>query len=170
MKKFYWYIATIMCVVLLSACNGEDTLYIAEGLEHIKGNITDENGNALKGIHVEVFLDELLKTPYDEGYYDVDSLGNLTIENYALYTDSTGLYHIQNVCHNIGEDLHKDVYVTVTDTAGIYESQTKKGQIEYKVHHFTQNITRYVLSNNKCNYVAKLGKIFEEAVIWCGKV
>lgn len=143
MKKFNWCIATIMCVMLLSACDGEGTLHIAQGLEHIDGCITDENGNTLKGIRVEIFLDDSLKIPYDEGFYDVDSLGNLTTENYALYTDSTGSYHIQDVCRNIGEDLHKDVYVSVTDTAGVYESQTKKGQIEYTVYHFEQNITEY---------------------------
>ena len=132
MTKFYWYIATIMCVILLSACNHneEEPPVGVMGLEHIDGYISDENGNMLKSIRVEVYLDDSLKIPYLESEYDLDSLGNMVPvrARHITYTDEEGHYYRGQPA--IGPEK-KDVYVVAIDTTGFYEPQTKKGQIEY---------------------------------------
>ncbi len=132
MKKFNLCIILIMCIVLLSSCNHneEEPPVGVMGLEHIDGYISDESGNMLKGIRVEVYLDDSLKIPYLESEYDWDSLGNMVPvrARHITHTNEEGRYYRGQPA--IGPEK-KDVYVVAIDTTEVYESQTKKGQIEY---------------------------------------
>ena len=87
------------------------------GLEGVTGVVSNENGDLLKGIQIEVFYDEELKEYYPKK------------EKYYVYSDEQGHYEVNQVAR-YGVDF-LDVYVVATDTAGIYETQVQKGQIKF---------------------------------------
>ena len=107
----------------------------APGIETIAGVISNEDGEVLAGIQVDVYYDEgLTHHYYAEEWNAWNSLTDEEQIEYAYhnpinYTDKEGHYQFAKVPRYVEEPI--DIYVIATDTAGIYESQIQKGQIEY---------------------------------------
>lgn len=90
------------------------------GKEHVEGIVTNENGDLLQGIKIEAYNDEQLTDLYSPIGYPNN-----------VYTNEQGYYKYSRVSRTGLEVC--DVYVVAIDTAGIYEKQVTKGQIEYVV-------------------------------------
>lgn len=105
------------------------------GIETVAGVISNEDGEVLAGIQVDVYYDEgLTHHYYAEEWAWWNSLTDEeqiehAVANPINYTDKEGHYGFAKVPRYVEEPI--DIYVIATDTAGIYESQIQKGQIEY---------------------------------------
>ena len=105
------------------------------GIETVAGVISNEDGEVLAGIQVDVYYDEgLTHHYYAEEWAWWNSLTDEeqiehAVANPINYTDKEGHYQFAKVPRYVEEPI--DIYVIATDTAGIYESQIQKGQIEY---------------------------------------
>lgn len=118
-----------LCMVCLTGCHtDEETSPIpgASPAESVFGYITDEAGNPLEIIQIDAFLDEALIQSYSDGpklpldYSDKDGY-------YAFGQASEYGYYLAREL-----PLVKDVYVVVSDTAGIYETQVQHIQMIYR--------------------------------------
>ena len=107
------------------------------GIETMSGWVRNENGELLAGIRVEAFYDEGLTKHYPASVWDswflaVENLGKeLAGEEPVVYTDEEGFYYITADTPPSLKEGTLDLYVVATDTAGIYETQIQKGQIEF---------------------------------------
>ena len=105
------------------------------GIETVAGVISNEDGEVLAGIQVDVYYDEgLTHHYYAEEWAWWNSLTDEeqiehAVANPINYTDKEGHYQFAKVPRYVEEPI--DIYVIATDTAGIYESQIQKGQIEF---------------------------------------
>jgi len=108
------------------------------GLEVVAGVVSNENGELLEGIRIDVYMNEKLTEYFLESWKNWFAMDEEMQKEYPekepnLYTAEDGSYAAaQPVGARYGVDF-LDVYVVATDTAGIYERQVKKGQIEYVV-------------------------------------
>lgn len=113
------------------ACSGQAT---------IDGIVTNEDGDSLNGIRIDVYYDEQLLEhfPSQEKY---DWWDTVSIEHkqkypfdnpihYTNYDGKAGYYRVSTVAI-VGIDV-LDLYVVATDTAGVYETQMQQGSIKYK--------------------------------------
>ena len=125
MKKNVFFLSLII-VLLISGCKASECIKKGEPpYESISGYVYDEAGNALKGIKIEVFLDENL-----ENYYNSPECKQL--ECCCVYTDERGLYGEGMASEYYqGGPEYKNVYVVATDTSGIYERQVIPSRIDY---------------------------------------
>ena len=103
------------------------------GIEHVDGVVSNENGDLLEGIRIEIYYDEALQEHYPDGNYWYD-MSDEDKKKYAdkepiIYTDKEGHYS-QSRSPRVGQDTF-DIYVVAIDTAGVYERQVKKGVIRY---------------------------------------
>lgn len=102
------------------------------GLENVTGVVTNESGEALEGIRIEVYYDEALQEHYPSNDWyllsDEDKKQFPECEP-VVYTDAMGNYTVSEVARYGVSAL--DVYVVATDTAAKYQQQVQKGQIMY---------------------------------------
>ena len=86
------------------------------GVTMATGTITNENGELLEGIMVEVFDDESLthQLPYGG--------------KWPVFTNEDGIYTIGR--GGCAADVDR-LYAVATDTTGTYESQVKMGELEF---------------------------------------
>lgn len=135
MKKLSYLLSVMMIVVTFVNCDGKPEGPTVPAAESIEGYVTDEQGNALEGILVEIFLDEELKTPFDLLYYGINEKGEFELlesDVKALLTKEDGRYtQGQASSWKKGDLYEKDIYVVATDPAEVYASQMKKGQLVY---------------------------------------
>lgn len=116
-------------------CNQTETnfpMVTVPGAESVHGKITNENGEPLDGIRIEVFCDaNLTKHFVDNGWDSMseEDRKQFTEKEPVISTDSEGIYYISQTARYGTDSL--DVYVVAIDTAKIYQSQVQKGQIEY---------------------------------------
>ena len=105
------------------------------GIETVAGVISNEDGEVLAGIQVDVYYDEGLTHHYnDEEWNAWNALTDQEQIEYAYhnpirYTDKEGHYQFAKDPRYVEKPI--DIYVVATDTAGIYETQVQHGQIEY---------------------------------------
>jgi hypothetical protein len=103
------------------------------GIETVAGFVSNENGDPLEGIRIEIYYDKALQEHYPDGNYWYD-MSDEDKKKYAdkepiTYTDKEGRYS-QSRSPRVGQDTF-DIYVVAIDTAGVYERQVKKGVIRY---------------------------------------
>ena len=112
--------------LLLSGCKTSECIKKGDPpFENISGFVYDEAGHALKGIKIEVFLDENL-----ENYYNPYNCPPK--ECCCVYTDESGHYFEGMASEYYqGGPEYKNVYVVATDTSGIYERQVIPSRIDY---------------------------------------
>lgn len=108
------------------------------GLEVVAGVVSNENGELLEGIRIDVYMNEKLTEYFLESWENWFAMDEEMQKEYPekepnLYTAEDGSYAAaQPARARYGVDF-LDVYVVATDTTGIYERQVKKGQIKYVV-------------------------------------
>jgi hypothetical protein len=103
------------------------------GVEHVSGLVSNENGDPLESIRIEIYYDEALQEHYPDGNYWYD-MSDEDKKKYAdkepiIYTDKEGRYS-KGRSPRVGQDTF-DIYVVAIDTTGVYERQVKKGVIRY---------------------------------------
>jgi len=117
--------------------NNPPTGQACSGLEHIEGIVTNEDGELLNGIRMDVYFDEQMlehypsQTEYD--WWDtvcVEYKKEYPFQNPIRYTDNDGHYIFSNTAR-IGIDTLY-LYVVASDTAGRYETQIQKGYIKFR--------------------------------------
>jgi hypothetical protein len=106
------------------------------GLEVVAGVVSNENGELLEGIRIDVYMNEKLTEYFLESWENWFAMDEEMQKEYPekepnLYTAEDGSYAAAQPAR-YGVDF-LDVYVVATDTTGIYERQVKKGQIKYVV-------------------------------------
>ena len=105
------------------------------GIEIVAGVISNEDGEVLAGIQVDVYYDEGLTHHYNAEEWNAwNALTDKEQIEYAhhnpiRYTDKEGHYQFAKDPRYVEKPI--DIYVVATDTAGIYETQVQHGQIEY---------------------------------------
>ena len=129
------------------------------GIETVAGVISNEDGEVLAGIQVDVYYDEgLTHHYYAEEWNAWNALTDKEQIEYAdhnpiRYTDKEGHYQFAKVPRYVEEPI--DIYVIATDTAGIYESQIQKGQIEYWKSPIWENGHQDASGMARINFVLK---------------
>lgn len=129
------------------------------GIETVAGVISNEDGEVLAGIQVDVYYDEgLTHHYYAEEWAWWNSLTDEeqiehAVANPINYTDKEGHYQFAKVPRYVEEPI--DIYVIATDTAGIYESQIQKGQIEYWKSPIWENGHQDASGMARINFVLK---------------
>ena len=129
------------------------------GIETVAGVISNEDGEVLAGIQVDVYYDEgLTHHYYAEEWNAWNALTDKEQIEYAYhnpirYTDKEGHYQFAKVPRYVEEPI--DIYVIATDTAGIYESQIQKGQIEYWKSPIWENGHQDASGMARINFVLK---------------
>ena len=137
MKTISRFLLLVAIVVVGFGCeHGPYTPPSGEpGIETVAGVISNEDGEVLAGIQVDVYYDEgLTHHYYAEEWNAWNALTDKEQIEYAdhnpiRYTDKEGYYQFAKDPRYVEKPV--DIYVVATDTAGIYESQIQKGQIEY---------------------------------------
>ena len=113
-----------------------------KGIETVSGFVSNENGDLLEGIKIEIYYDEALQELYPD---------TLSWHDHILYTDNEGHYY------QIGDvrlDIDTfDIYVVATDTAGIYDRQVKKGIMRYYSSPIWENGFHDISANAEVNFV-----------------
>jgi len=110
----------VIIAIIGFGCESNNPPTGVPGLESVSGVVTNENGDLLQGIKIEAYNDEQLTDLYSPIGYPNN-----------VYTNEQGYYKYSRVSRTGLEVC--DVYVVAIDTAGIYEKQVTKGQIEYVV-------------------------------------
>ena len=105
------------------------------GLEVVAGVVSNENGELLEGIRIDVYMNEKLTEYFLESWENWFAMDEEMQKEYPekepnLYTAEDGSYAAAQPAARYGVDF-LDVYVVATDTTGIYETQVQKGQIEF---------------------------------------
>lgn len=137
MKTISRFLLLVAIVVVGFGCeHGPYTPPSGEpGIETVTGVISNEDGEVLAGIQVDVYYDEgLTHHYYAEEWNAWNALTDKEQIEYAdhnpiNYTDVNGYYEFWKNPQYTEEPT--DIYVVATDTTGIYETQVKKGQIIY---------------------------------------
>lgn len=151
MKKLLNLLSVMLVVVTFVNCNGKQEELIVLAAETVEVFVTNELGNALQGIRVEVFLDEQLSEPFDLRSYSINENGEyiLLIEDEKWFlTDEDGHYSLVKASRWKKEAPYDiDIYAVATDPAEVYASQMKKGQLVYHESKVGFGRVNVVLSN-----------------------
>lgn len=133
MKTTIKFLLLITIMILNLSCENQiSPPSSVSGIEHVDGVVSNENGDLLEGIRIEIYYDEALQEHYPDNYWY--NMSDEDKKKYAdkepiTYTDKEGRYS-QSRSPRVGQDTF-DIYVVAIDTAGVYERQVKKGVIRY---------------------------------------
>ena len=134
MKKLFLYII-FFCAVIFVGCTAKEHLDFPEpfGASRLiaQGTVTDELGQPLAGIRVDIFdvreTDEADMLSYN--YNFTDTAGHYTIVRYA------------------GRKPLTEVTLTATDSTNIYQQQTLFAPVEYRFDSINRQNNAYVTAD-----------------------
>ena len=110
------------------------------GMTAVTGTVSNEQGVALEGIMIEVFYDESLTEQLPYG------------SKWPVFTNKEGKY-------SIGTGGCKSdrtyMYAVATDTTGIYESQVKRGVLDFWYSPIWENGKQDISAHTIINFVLK---------------
>ena len=145
MKSTIKIILLAIAAIITSSCDLGDTPPPSggvKGIETVAGIVSNENGDPLEGIKIEIYYDKALKELYPD---------TLSWHDHILYTDNEGHYYqIRDVRPDIDTF---DIYVVATDTAGIYDRQVKRGVMRYYSSPIWENGFHDISANAEVNFV-----------------